>query len=164
MAGILTAVSSLSRDRRRMETRAQAAEPTIMLDLLRRDLANSQTMHARPDGAIVMVGHAGVDRKTLIANGRLAKVIYHTANKVLLREQTYLDDPIRPDRWSEIVAMRVQRLAITPTAADAQPLVFTEDMADRLGSDAGRPVHVPSRARLRIEMTDRTIDREVVIR
>ncbi len=164
MSGVLTVVSSLSRDRHRMEARAQGSEPTFMLDLLRRDLANSQTMHARTDGAIVLVGHAGLDHKSMSANGRLVKVIYRIANQVMVREQVYLDDPIRPDRWSEIVVMRAQRFAITPTTADAEPMIFTEDMGDRLGADSGKPMRVPSRARLRIELTERTIDREVVIR
>lgn len=164
MAGVLSVVSGLSRDRRRMEARAQAAEPTVLLDLVRRDLANAQTMHAREDGAIVLVGHGAIDHKSMSANGRLAKVVYRVAAGALLREQMYLDDPIRPDRWSEVVAVRVERIAITPTAGAAEQMVFTEDMADRLGADAGRPVRVPPRARLRVEMNDRTIDREVVIR
>jgi hypothetical protein len=161
MAGVMVVVAGLSRDRQRMEARAEVSEPVVMMDVIRRDLANAQTMHTREDGAIVLVGNAGVDRTSMAVNGRLVKVVYRVSRGVMLREQTYLDDAVRPHHWSEVVAMRTQRVAISGAG---EAMVFTEDMADRLGSDGGRPMRVPGRVRVRVEMRGGVVEREVVVR
>src|SRR5205823_14004162 len=85
------------------------------------DLANGASMGFGGIG-VELTGHGGIDPRTLAPNGRLVRVSYiRGADDVLRRKQTYLDDPVRPEPWSEIVAGDVQGLSVAqPNLPDAQ--------------------------------------------
>jgi prepilin-type N-terminal cleavage/methylation domain-containing protein len=175
MGGVLTATAALSRDRRRMEARTAIDPSTGVIEMIRRDLANGAAIVGATDSSgFELVGFGGIDAKTFEANQRLVRVRYRVLRSgigsgVLVREQTYLDDAIRPDRWSEVVAAGVKKVAITAVSGDADPVHLGDDVAERLrgangsgGLVAAR--RVPSRVRMRIEFTDCVVDREMVLR
>lgn len=174
MAGVLAATAALSRDRARMEARQATAHETGPLDLLRRDLTNSAAFVAAPTAAgFDLVGFGGIDPKTLTANGRLAHVAYRIHRParggagVLVREQAYLDDPIKPDHWTEVVAVGVKQVALTTLSADAEPVRLSEDVAEHFlqpGGATPTATRVPSRLRVRIEYDNGVADRDMVLR
>src|SRR5437870_9295386 len=103
MGGGRVTGGAVSRERQRMESREAKAHSGQMLEIVRRDLANGMALvgAVNADGFEV-VGCGGIDPRTLLPNQRLARVRYRIARQgrgagVLLREQAYLDDPIRPE-------------------------------------------------------------------
>jgi prepilin-type N-terminal cleavage/methylation domain-containing protein len=168
MGAVLTATAALSRDRQRMELAEPAARSTGAFDLLRRDLANGATLVGQPGpGGFVVIGHGGLDASTFQPNGRLCRVAYRVEGGVLTREQDFLDDPIRPDRWREIVGVNVRRIDLTPTSVDGERMTLGEDVEERLRGGRTGPIavtRVPSRVRVRIDYADGVADREVVVR
>jgi prepilin-type N-terminal cleavage/methylation domain-containing protein len=176
MGGVLTATAALARDRRRMEARTAIDPSTGTMDLMRRDLVNGAAIVAatNPSG-FELVGFSGIDAKTFTANQRLVHVRYRVVRSagrgsgVLVREQSYLDDAIRPDRWNEVVAAGVNKIVLTAVSDDPDPVRLGDDVAERLhgANGSGATVaarRVPTRMRVRIEFADRVIDREMVLR
>jgi prepilin-type N-terminal cleavage/methylation domain-containing protein len=173
MAGLLTVASGLSRDQRRMQARTAGERPTIPIELLRKDLAGATAMLASADhGTIVLIGHNGLDPKTLSPTGRLAQVTYRLTGqrgaKSLVREQRLLDDVIGPRPWSEIVVLAARGFTLTPASNDAEPVKLGEDVAQRMQHVelAAKPAvsRIPSRMRLRLELVDRVIEEELTLR
>ncbi|MDB5324246.1 MAG: hypothetical protein JWN40_5877 [Phycisphaerales bacterium] len=175
MGGVLTATAALARDRRRMESRTAIDSSTGVMEMIRRDLANGAAIvGATHQSEFELVSFGGIDAKTFAANQRLAQVRYRVARSgtsagVLLREQTYLDDAIRPDRWSEVVAAGVKKVTLTVVSDDADPVHLGDDVAERLrGANGSGAIvaarRVPSRVRVRIEFLNRVVDREMVLR
>ena len=175
MGGVLVAAGAVSRDRQRMESREAKAHSGQMREVIRRDLANGMALVGivNADGFEV-VGCGAIDPRTLVPNQRLARVRYRIARPgrgagVLVREQAYLDDPIRPDRWNEVVAVNVTRVVVTPLSLDGETVRIGEDVSERLRAvDGGTAIvqgaRVPSRVRVRIEMTNGVVDGEMVLR
>jgi len=150
------AVGALARDQRRIEARQAKPDHSAVLEQLRWDLTNSDTFTPTRDG-VVLNGHGGIDRKTLAPTGRPARVTYRVRTEkdgpaVLLREQRYLDDPVRPEPWVEMVAVNVREIVLMP--AEVQPF----DPQTMLTSNA---VPMPARLRLHIETTDGGIDQTI---
>jgi prepilin-type N-terminal cleavage/methylation domain-containing protein len=169
MAGVMTVASGLSRDRRRMEARVSDDRPAVLLDLIRRDLVNATAIVRHPDrGETILIGHGGLDPRTMTPSARLAKVTYRAVQQgrpsVLLREQRYLDDPIRPAAWSEIVMTGVVDFRLLTDSAGEEPVQLGEDVSLRAGVAGARAVRVPARARLRIEHARGVMDELVVVR
>jgi prepilin-type N-terminal cleavage/methylation domain-containing protein len=175
MGGVLVAAGAVSRDRQRMEGREAKAHSGLMLEVIRRDLANGMALLGTADAdGFEVVGCGAIDPRTLLPNQRLARVRYRVArggrgSGVLLREQAYLDDPIRPDRWNEVVAVNVTRVVVTPLSLDGEAVRIGEDVSERLRAvDGGAAIlqgaRVPSRVRVRIEMTNGVVDGEMVLR
>jgi prepilin-type N-terminal cleavage/methylation domain-containing protein len=176
MGGVLTATAALARDRRHMETRTSIDPSAGIMNLIRRDLANGAAIVGAVDAnGFELVGFGGIDAKTFAANQRLVRVTYRIVRRgtgaagVLVREQSYLDEAIRPDRWNEVVAAGVTKVALTAVSGDADPVHLGDDVAERLrganGSGAAVAARrVPSRVRVRIEFADRVVDREMVLR
>jgi prepilin-type N-terminal cleavage/methylation domain-containing protein len=170
MAGVLSATASLSRDRRWMETReTHAPRAAGAMELIRRDLTNGTAVVGNAnDAGFALIGYGGIDAKAFVGNQRLSYVAYRVAGGVLLREQAYLDDPIRIDRWREVVATGVTRVALTPVSADGERVTLGEEVELRLrGPKNGPPMsaaRLPSRVRVRIEFADGAVDREMVLR
>src|SRR2546430_13914620 len=122
MGGVLVAAGTVSRDRQRMESREAKAHSGQMLEVIRRDLANGMALvgAVNADG-FEIVGCGAIDPHSLLPNQRLARVRYRIARTGrgaggLLREQAYVDDPIRPDRWNEVVAGDGMRNVIKPAS------------------------------------------------
>src|SRR5258706_3841860 len=169
MGGVLTATAALARDRRRMEARTAIDPSTGVMDIIRRDLANGAAIVGAVElNGFELVGFGGIDAKTFAANQRLVRVQYHVVRSghgagVLVREQSYLDDAIRPDRWIEVVAAGVIKVGLTAISDDADPVHLGDDVAERLrgANGSGATVaarRVPSRVRVQIEFADRVVD------
>jgi prepilin-type N-terminal cleavage/methylation domain-containing protein len=175
MGGVLVAAGAVSRDRLRMASREAKAHSGQMLEVVRRDLANGMALVGLMNGdGFEIMGCGAIDPRTLLPNQRLARVRYRVARQgrgagVLVREQAYLDDPIRPDRWNEVVAVNVTRVAVTPLSGDGEAVRIGEDVSERLRAvDGGAAIvqgtRVASRVRVRIEMTNGVVDGEMVLR
>jgi prepilin-type N-terminal cleavage/methylation domain-containing protein len=173
IGGVMTVASGLSRDRRRMQERMTAQRPTVLIELLRKDLANASAVIWSSDaGTVVLVGHGGLDPKSLTPTGRLAEVTYRVRGRgaaaALVREQRYLDDAIRPQPWREVVSVGVRDFAIAASSDDAETVRLGEDVAQRLGEKGlggeVRVTRVPSRVRLQLEVDGRAIHEEVNVR
>jgi hypothetical protein len=153
-----------------MESReAHARRATGAMELIRRDLANGTALIGNAnDAGFALIGYGGIDARTFVGNQRLSYVAYRVAGGVLVREQAYVDDPIRIDRWREVVATGVNRVALTPVSADGERVTLGEEVELRLrGPRNAAPLpasRVPSRVRVRIEFADGAVDQEMVLR
>jgi prepilin-type N-terminal cleavage/methylation domain-containing protein len=175
MAAVLTVAAALARDQRRMEAGQAADHAPAEFGLLRRDLANGAALISSGDSdTFELISHAGLDPRTLGATQRLTLIRYHIARPsgarpILVREQRFLDDPIRPQSSREIVATGVTRLAITAVSADAEPVELGDEVGERVRAADGRPevptaTRVPSRLVVRIGFPDALVERELVLR
>jgi prepilin-type N-terminal cleavage/methylation domain-containing protein len=169
MGGVLAASSALARDRRRMEARQSLSHSAATTDLIRRDLANSAALLASSPQGFEILALGGIDPRTLAFNQRLTRISYRIIRPgVLVREQVYLDDPIRPDRWREAVATDVRRVTLTPLSASVEQVRLGEDVVERLRASGlaigATAVRVPGRLRVTIEMSDGLLDQELVLR
>jgi len=138
---VLAATASLSRDRKRLAAANHGTRPAevhALLDLLRQDLTNARSFASSEDGRVLEItGYAGLSRDAMAPVGRLAHVTYEVRttdgpgpHSCLVRSQRYLDDPVRPDRWTELVAVGVQRLSVS--AASPQTGVMPAQVAVRI--------------------------------
>src|SRR5688500_18376250 len=88
VGGVMSIAAALARDARRTAARTDSASVDAAFDLIRWDLTNAP---APTDNALTFTGHGGLDRDTLRANGRLARVAYGTRPGAgLVREQRYV--------------------------------------------------------------------------
>jgi hypothetical protein len=173
MAAVLTVAAALARDQRRMESRQARAHSPALFDLLRRDLANGAALiPSTTPNSIELIGHAGVDPSTLAPAQRLVLIRYHVDARsadALLREQRFLDDPIRPQPCREFVAIGVTRLSLVPVSADAEIVRLGDEVGERLRAADGRAetpaaTRVPSRLVVRVDFADGALQRELVLR
>ena len=116
LAGVLSVSAALARDARRTSSRAASSGATdAAFDLIRWDLANASTTSF--GRAITFTGHGGLARETLKPTGRLTRVTYTIRRGAgLVREQTYLDDAVRPQPWSELVLVGATEVDVLPAA------------------------------------------------
>ena len=110
MGGVLLMTAAIGRDRARVTANESGARPTHLFDQLRFDLTNAMTMAQLDNGrGLILVGHGGLDAQTLATTGRLTRVVYEVRGKgptaALFRQQSYLDEPTRPELWTELVAV-----------------------------------------------------------
>jgi prepilin-type N-terminal cleavage/methylation domain-containing protein len=160
MAAVLTMLAGVARDRRRVNAVTASPTPQPLIERIRWDLANAQTMDmGRDGGSVVLTGHGGIDHRSLISNGRLVQVTYRTTVGCLMREQEYLDSPAQPDRWREVVVGAVRSFRMTPESSDATPVDTSDGAATTVTT-------VPSRVRVRIESSRAggSIDQELWIK
>ena len=123
MAAVLAVLGGVGRDRKRLATDGQPTRPVAAMELLRWDLINATTITTTADG-VVLRGHGGIDPASLTPNNRLTRVTYRVRRggdsrndggaSSLIREQRYLDDPVRPEPWADLVLRGVRGVAITP--------------------------------------------------
>jgi type II secretory pathway component PulJ len=171
MYAVLLVAANLSRDRKLL-TSMNSDPPQPVVDLLRWDLSNADTASQQADGKIlVLIGHGGIDRATLQPNGRLAQITYRITNRpltgTLVRQQEYLDDPVRPDAWQELVAAGATDIGIQPASGDVS-YVSNDNMVSPLDAPWRRnsftTMRLPSRIRLHIDMKPLGVDEELWIK
>jgi prepilin-type N-terminal cleavage/methylation domain-containing protein len=182
MAGVLFMTAAVGRDRRRVAADEAGPRRNGVMERMRWDLANAVTMSPQRSGRIlVLVGHGGLDPQTLAPTNRLTRVIYEVRGRgrdaALFRQQEYLDEPTRPDRWTELVCADVQAINVADESGDGQP-VEREKPADKLApgdelvpgitlqqTRRGPTVYfVPTRARVRVQHGARLMDEEMWLR
>jgi prepilin-type N-terminal cleavage/methylation domain-containing protein len=177
MGGVLSMSAALARDQRRLAARAQDSTGGIV-ELLRFDLANARSVTQSPDGqTLVLVGHGGLDRRSMSPTNRLTRVVYRVDSPSgnLSREQTYLDDPARPARWTELAATGIARIDIIPASGDSdfvrEPALNATLFAPNRKMGDVKSVAMlpesrspPTRVRIRIASTSSPLDQEIWVR
>jgi hypothetical protein len=178
MGGVLWMSAALARDQQRLAARSETSIDGIV-ELFRFDLANARTMTQPPDGLVlVLIGHGGIDRRALVATNRLTRVTYRIDAErggTLSRTQEYIDDRVRPQRWSELVATSVARMDVIVASGDSEfvrepavnALMFAtgQRVGDvKLMPQAPPSLTVPTRVRLRIASSSAPVDREIWVR
>jgi hypothetical protein len=86
----------------------------------------------------------------------------------LVREQRFLDDPVRTEPWAEVVATGATRLTLTSDATPDPPALAVDDI-EMPTTAATSPASsskgsAPALVRVRIEFIDGVIDQELRIR
>ena len=133
MGAVLLILGTFGRDRRRLNAEDARPRHKALVELLRRDLSNSETMSIPSSGRVIILsGHAGIDSRSLSLTGRLTRVTYEMRGdrgaSVLVRHQEYLDDPIHRDPWIELVSPAVSRISFEPVGTDdSSPAEVTID-------------------------------------
>jgi prepilin-type N-terminal cleavage/methylation domain-containing protein len=184
MGGVLLMVTAIGRDRARIarDEVASAGSKSRLVDQFRRDLTSATTMTPIGGRALILEGHGGLDPQTLAPTGRLTRVIYEVRGKgktaALFRSQAYLDEPTRPEAWTELVAMNVNAFAVLAETPDGEAVrreksLTSEDAeADAAAGSAGVPrrrqarqaYYLPSRVRLRVQIGAGFVDEELWLR
>jgi hypothetical protein len=126
MGGVLFSLSALSRDAAAVIAKDPSQDLKGMPDLLQWDLGNARSVSQSADHrTLVLVGHGGIRPDTLRPNGRLARVVYSCELRGKLwrmtRGQRYLDDPARPQAWTDLVALGVSSVEVLPAAGATAP-------------------------------------------
>jgi type II secretory pathway pseudopilin PulG len=162
LGAMLLLISSLSREQKRT-TAAQDQDPAnFILALLRHDLSNSETIRPlQNDRGFILTGHAGLDAKSLTTTDRRSRVIYEIRRRAnvlcLIREQTYLDDPIRPQRFQELLATNITSLSISaPGSAPADE--------DELNLDETTSFTLPNSVTLHLGLPHRPVHQQLLLR
>lgn len=180
MGGVLLMASAVGRDRARVAADEIRPRGTPLVDQLRWDLTNATTFAQLDNGkAMILVGHGGLDAQALTPTGRLTRVIYEVrgegANAALFRRQDYLDDPVRPQSWTELVALDIISFRVLARSGDADPVEkekpssFVPAEADATSPRQARrrppqAYFIPSRAELFIQRPASTLNAELWLR
>jgi type II secretory pathway pseudopilin PulG len=162
LAGVLLLISSLSREQKKFAAAQNEDPTTCILNLLRRDLSNSESIRPLSNQkGFILTGHAGLDSKSLTPTDRRARVIYDIRRRAnvlcLIREQTYLDDPIKPQRFEALLATNITSLSIS--AQGATPIDDEE-----LNLDDANTFTLPSSVTLHLALSHRAIDQQLFLR
>ena len=177
MGGVLLMTTAIGRDRARVTADESQPRGMGLIDQLRWDLTNATTMAQADSGRVlILTGHGGLNGQTLAPTGRLTRVIYEVRGKgreaALFRTQSYLDDPVRPEPWTELVALNVLSLVVSPVSSDANPvekekpnsIVPPEEEIIPVRRRAPQAYYVPTRARLTVQRMNSTIEEELWLR
>jgi prepilin-type N-terminal cleavage/methylation domain-containing protein len=126
MAAVLAVLSGIARDQKRLTAEDRTTRPTATIELLRWDLTNAESVISTDDG-ILLRGHGGLDPSSLEPSNRLTRVTYRIRRERgesnLVREQRYLDDPIHPQFWADLVMRDVRSIDVTPSGNPKSPRV-----------------------------------------
>ncbi len=176
MGGVLLMTGAIARDRNRVG-RAESNGPlhSTLIDVLRFDLTNAMTMSPAPDGKlVVLVGHGGLDPQSLKATGRLSRVSYEIRgagrDAALFRRQEFLDDPARPQPFTELMADNVQAIGIASESGDTEMIRKRSDAEeDETAPPSKRQRQldtytIPSRVTIRLQRTAGAVMQEVWVR
>jgi prepilin-type N-terminal cleavage/methylation domain-containing protein len=130
MAAVLAVLGGVGRDQKRLTADEKKSRPTATIELLRWDLTNAESI-TPIDSGVLLQGHGGIDPSSLEPNNRLTRVIYQIrrdrgGNSNLFREQRYLDDPIRPQPWSDLVMRDVRGIGVSPGGNSKSPRVSVQ--------------------------------------
>jgi type II secretory pathway component PulJ len=159
IGGMLLMLSSLARDRARLQARTDVQRSDRMLELLRWDLANASKVSSQTN-LLTLEGYGGIDRAHRVGTNRAARVVYRVrrdgVRSALVREQRFVDDPISAQPWTEMVANGATRLIVTSSASP--------DGAAAADASSTTVSAAPALVRVRVEFADHLIDRELRIR
>jgi type II secretory pathway pseudopilin PulG len=163
LGALLLLISSLSREQKKMTVVLDQDPTRSILALLRHDLSNSESARALPNQrGFILTGHAGLDSKTLTPTDRRARVIYEIRRRgnvlCLIREQSYLDDPIKPQRFEELIATNITSLSISGSAAS------TPADDDELNINDTTAFTLPSSVSVHLGMPNRAMNQELFLR
>ena len=177
MGGVLVMASAIGRDRARVAADESKPRANHLVEQFRWDLTNAMTIAQLDNGrAMILVGHGGLDPVTLAPTGRLTRVIYEVRGKgrdaALFRRQDYLDDPVRPQAWTEVVSLGVVAFAVFAESGDFEPvarekptsIVPTEEEISPKQRRVPQAYFIPTRARLSIQKAATTMDEELWLR
>ncbi|HEV8290471.1 MAG TPA: hypothetical protein VGP94_01045 [Tepidisphaeraceae bacterium] len=163
LGALLLLISSLSRDQKKFTATAADQDPTnSIFTLLRHDLANSESARLLPNQrGFILTGHAGLDPKTLTLIDRRTRVVYEIRRKAntlyLIREQSYLDDPIKPQRFEELIATNITSLSISVASASAAD-------EDELNVDDNPVFTLPSSVTIHLSTSNRANNQVMFLR
>ena len=173
VGGMALMLGGLGRDRARLHARSDAGHAEQTLELIRRDLTNATSVLAQPN-LVTIEGFGGIDRSAMVCTNRAARIVYRVrrdgTRSALVREQRFLDDPVRTEPWAEVVASGATRLTITSDATPDPPALAVEpDEMPTATAAATSPASsnkgsAPALVRVRIEFVDGVIDQELRIR
>lgn len=166
MAGLIVVLSGVSRDARRLRLDREQIRSAPLTELLRRDFTNSTAITPLPrNEGFTLAGNLALDPETGVPNGRLARVTYRTnasrSAPCLVREQTYLDDPLNPRPWTGLVSVGVTRIVV-PISQRPREAMLNEEEAPEVPSVRSHPV--PARPTIRVEYADGAIDLSFTLR
>jgi hypothetical protein len=161
MAGILAVLAGVARDRKHLNAAETSNNPQAVLDRLQWDLTNAQTLLLpASENWVVLVGHGAIDPGTLSSNGRLCRVTYRVyfsdGASYLVREQQYLDDPLTPSAWRELLAVGIGNFRVIA------PPTEVPDVAAMAPSDGG--TRIPEQVRVQFTTGSLLIDRQLWVR
>jgi hypothetical protein len=172
VGGMALMLGGLARDRARLQARGDVGQSQEMLELMRWDLANATKMWSESN-AVTIEGYGGIDRGAMVGTNRAARVVYRVrsdgSRSALVREQRFLDDPIRVQTWTEVIANGATRLTVT-SGATPEPAGDTAEEGDAMAPATSPALRsttagsAPALVRVRIEFTDHVIDQELRIR
>jgi hypothetical protein len=162
LGALLLLISSLGREQRRTSAAKDQDPSNSIVNLLRHDFANSESVRFLPNQrGFILTGHAGFNSKSLTPTDRRTRVIYEIRRRAnvlcLIREQVYLDDPIKPQHFEELLATNITSLSLS--AAGATPI---DD--DELNLDEANNFLLPSSVTLRLTFPNRAINQELFLR
>jgi len=163
LGALLLVISSLSREQKKIAAATDQDPTNSILALLRRDLANSESARPLPNQrGFSLIGHAGLDSKSLTPTDRRTRVIYETRRRAgilcLIREQTYLDDAIKPQHFEELLATNITALSLSPTNAAPS----TDD--EELNLDDTAAFTLPSSVMVHLTTPQHAVNRELFLR
>ena len=173
MAAVLAILSGIARDRRRLTAVESVPRSQAMVDRIQWDLTNAQSLSPSPDGqSLELIGHGGIDNKTLAPNGRLASVSYliypDGVTSYLVREQKYLDDPVAPNPWRELIAVGITDFQVIAQSTEEIVPGPTEQKSGVILASSLRPkgpvLRVHERVRLRVTSAAGVVDRDLWVR
>ena len=162
LGALLLVISSLARQQKKISALPNQDSSNSIFDLLRRDLANSESARALPNQrGFILIGHAGLGSKSLAPTDRRTRVIYEIRRRAstlcLVRDQTYLDDPIRPQHFEEVVAANITALSLAAASA-----TLADD--EELNLDETAAFTIPSSVTIQLTTPSRAINRELLLR
>ena len=172
VGGMALMLGGLGRDRARLQARTDAGHAEQMLELIRRDLTNATSVIAQPN-LVAIDGFGGIDRSAMVCTNRAARIVYRVrrdgTRSALVREQRFLDDPVRTEPWAEVVASGATRLTITSDATPDPSALALEADEMPTATAATSPASsnkgsAPALVRVRIEFVNGVIDQELRIR
>ena len=172
VGGMALMLGGLGRDRARLQARSDARPAEQTLELIRRDLTNATSVIAQPN-LVTIDGFGGIDRSAMASTNRAARVVYRVrrdgTRSALVREQRFLDDPVRTEPWAEVVASGATRLTITSDATPDPSALALEADEMPTATAATSPASsnkgsAPALVRVRIEFVNGVIDQELRIR
>ena len=121
LGAVLSVASALARDTRRFASTVEPSGFDSAFAQIRWDIANASSMSASRDGReLVLTGHCGVDAVMLRPTGRLTRVVYRVTAAGLVRRQEYLDDPVRPQAWGELLLAGAMGIGTQPASIDLE--------------------------------------------
>jgi type II secretory pathway component PulJ len=173
IGAVLAVLSGLAREAAHTTSSDRSDARDSVKDLLAWDLANARTMIEAPDGSmLVLVGHGAIARSSRTPTGRLVRVTYRCEKREgqswLVRQQQTLDDPARPQTWSELVAggvTSIEVIATDPQNPADDPQATADESADLpLAVRAGAMQSVPARVRLRISGLAFSFDEQLTLK